>query len=70
MRFVPRKKIPRAFYANLMRARNNQISYGLNVDGLYDALPDIRTIDDIKLLDRKLDRKFRRTKFHRYLPSY
>lgn len=68
--FTKRKRIPYTFYANIQRTINRQISYGLNTQVLYDSLPDLRTVDDIKLLDRKLDRVFRRTKFHRYLPEY
>ena len=68
--FTRRRKLSYAFYANISRAIRKQVSYGLNVQVLYDALPDLRTVDDIKLLDRKLDKVFRRTKFHRYLPNY
>ena len=67
--FLKRKKIPYTFYADIKRARDKQISYGQNVQVFYDDLPDFGIVDDIKLIDRRLDRLFRRTKFRRYLPD-
>ena len=67
--FLKRAKIPYTFYADVKRARNKQVSYGQNVQMLYDELPDLSTVDDIKLVDRRLDKLFRRTKFRRYLPD-
>lgn len=67
--FLKRRRIPYAFRADLNRVSKRQISYGLNFQPLYDELADFGNRDDLKVLERNLNRKFRYKKIRHYQES-